>query len=96
MRTVNLAEEPLELTSVLHLAGQAPVVLLAPNGKECVLTKADAFEREAESLRRSPTFQQFLEGRSKDQQRIPLEEIELEIEPELSRGGPTSPERGVP
>jgi len=38
MRTVNLAEEPLELTSVLHLAGQAPVVLLAPNGKECVLT----------------------------------------------------------
>jgi len=38
MRTVNLAEEPLELASGLHLAGQAPVVLLAPNGKECVLT----------------------------------------------------------
>ena len=84
MRTVNLAEEPLDLAAVLTLAGQEPVLLLTPDGKEFVLTEADDFEREVESLRRSPTFQQFLEARSKDQHRIPLEEIEQE----LSKGEP--------
>lgn len=33
MRTVNLAEEPLDLAAVLHLAGQEPVLLLTPDGK---------------------------------------------------------------
>ena len=88
MRTVNLAEEPLDLAAVLNLAGQEPVLLLTPDGKEFVLTEADDFEREVEGLRRSPTFQQFLEERSKDQRLIPLEEIEREIEQELSKGEP--------
>ena len=86
MRTVNLAEEPLDLAAVLQIAGQEPVLLLTPDGKEFVLTEADDFEREVEGLRRSPTFQQFLEERSKDQRRIPLEEVEHDIEEELSRG----------
>ena len=30
MRTVNLAEEPLELAAVLQLAGQEPVLLVTP------------------------------------------------------------------
>jgi PHD/YefM family antitoxin component YafN of YafNO toxin-antitoxin module len=86
MRTVNLAEEPLDLAAVLHLAGQEPVLLLTPDGKEFVLTEADDFEREVESLRRSSTFQQFLEERSKDRRRIPLEEVEREIEQDLPKG----------
>jgi hypothetical protein len=81
MRTVNLAEEPLDLAAVLQLAGQEPVLLLTPDGKEFVLTEADDFERDS-------TFQQFLEERAKDQRRIPLEEVEHEIEQELSRGEP--------
>jgi hypothetical protein len=60
MRTVNLAEEPLDLAAVLNLAGQEPVLLLTPDGKEFVLTEADDFEREVAGLGRSPTFQQFL------------------------------------
>jgi hypothetical protein len=76
------------LAAVLHLAGQEPVLLLTPDGKEFVLTEADDFEREVEGLRRSRTFQQFLEERSKDQHRIPLEEIEREIEQELSKDEP--------
>jgi hypothetical protein len=88
MRTVNLAEEPLDLAAVLRLAGQEPVLLLTPDGKEFVLTEADDFEREVEGLRRSSAFQRFLEERSKDQRRIPLEEVEREIEQELSKGGP--------
>ena len=88
MRTVNLAEEPLDLAAVLHLASKEPVLLLTPDGKEFVLTEADDFEREVESLQRGSTFQQFLEERSKDQRRIPLEEVEREIEQELSKGEP--------
>jgi len=88
MRTVNLAEEPLDLAAVLHLASQEPVLLLTPDGKEFVLTEPDDFEREVESLRKSPTFQQFLDKRSKDQRRTPLEEVEREIEQELSKGEP--------
>jgi hypothetical protein len=53
-----------------------------------MLTEADDFEREVEGLRRSQAFQHFLEERSKDQRRIPLEEIEREIEQELSGGEP--------
>lgn len=56
--------------------------------REFVLTEADDFEREVESLRRSSTFQQFLEERSKDQRRIPLEEVEREIEQDLPKGEP--------
>ena len=48
MRTVNLAEEPLDLAAVLHLASKEPVLLLTPDGKEFVLTEADDFEREVE------------------------------------------------
>jgi PHD/YefM family antitoxin component YafN of YafNO toxin-antitoxin module len=84
MKTVNLAEEPLDLAAVLKLARQEPVLLLTPDGKEFVLTEADDFEREVESLRKSRVFQRFLEERSKDQRRIPLEEIEQE----LSKGEP--------
>jgi PHD/YefM family antitoxin component YafN of YafNO toxin-antitoxin module len=51
MRTVNLAEEPLDLPALLNMAGQEPVLLLTPDGKEFVLIEADDFEREVESLR---------------------------------------------
>jgi PHD/YefM family antitoxin component YafN of YafNO toxin-antitoxin module len=51
MRAVNLAEEPLDLAAVLKLAGQDPVLLLTPDGKELVLTEADDFERAVEGLR---------------------------------------------
>ncbi len=88
MKTVNLAEEALDLAAVLNLARQGPVLLLTPDGQEFMLTEADDFEREVEGLRRSPAFQHFLEERSKDQRRIPLEEIEREIEQELSGGEP--------
>jgi PHD/YefM family antitoxin component YafN of YafNO toxin-antitoxin module len=88
MKTVNLTEESLDLAAVLDLARQEPVLLLAPDGKEFVLSEADDFEREVEILRQSPAFQRFLEERSKAQGRIPLEEIERELEQELSKQEP--------
>ena len=46
---------------------------------------ADDFERELETLRGSQVFQRFLDERSKGKGAIPLEEIEQEIERELTR-----------
>ena len=46
---------------------------------------ADDFEREVQTLRGSPAFQKFLKERSQGNGAIPLEEIEQEIERELTR-----------
>ena len=84
MKTVNLEEEKLDLEAVIQLARQEPVVLLTADGKEFVLAEADDFEQEVETLRSSQTFQRFLAERSQNPRRIPLEEIEAEIEQELA------------
>lgn len=84
MKTVNLEEEKLNLEEVINLARKEPVLLLASDGKEFLISEADDFEREAETLRGSQAFQKFLDERSKSKRRIPLEEIEKEIEEELA------------
>jgi hypothetical protein len=53
--------------------------------QEFVLVEADDFDQEVETLRRSPAFQRFLDRRSRSTHRIPLEEVEAEIEQELPR-----------
>jgi PHD/YefM family antitoxin component YafN of YafNO toxin-antitoxin module len=81
---INLEEEKLDLAAVIQLASREPVVLLTADGKEFVLAEADDFEQEVETLRSSSTFQKFLDERSQSTRRIPLEEIEAEIERELA------------
>ena len=85
MRTINLAEEKLALEEVIQLARKEPVLLLTSDGKEFLISEADDFEREVETLRGSQAFQRFLDERSKSKFAIPLEEIEKEIEEELAR-----------
>ena len=87
MRTIELDKEPLDLEAVIKLASQEPVLLVTPEGKEFCLAEADDFEREVETLRGSQAFQRFLEERSASTRRIPLEEIEAEIEQELAAQG---------
>jgi PHD/YefM family antitoxin component YafN of YafNO toxin-antitoxin module len=84
MKTVNLEKEKLDLHTVIDLAGKEPVVLLTADGREFVVAQADDFEREVETLRGSQAFQRFLDERSRSTRRIPLEEIEAEIEQELA------------
>jgi hypothetical protein len=84
MKTVNLAEEKLGLEELINLAREGPVLLLTPDGKEFLVSEADDFEREVETLRGSQAFQRFLDERSKGKHTIPLEEIEKEIERELA------------
>ena len=83
MKTVNLEAEKLDLEAVIQLARQEPVVLLTADGREFVLAAADDFEQEVETLRGSQAFQRFLDERSQSAPRIPLAEIEAEIEQEL-------------
>lgn len=82
MRTVNLEEERLDLAAAIDLARQEPVLLVASDGQEFLLAEADDFDEEVETLRGSPAFQRFLDERSRSPRRIPLEEIEAEIDRE--------------
>ena len=87
MKLINLAEQAVDISHVLELAQEGPVVLLAPDGREYVVAEADDFDREVEQLRNSVAFQRFLDERSAYQttkRRIPLDEIRREIEAELA------------
>ncbi|NJO40638.1 MAG: hypothetical protein HC769_19330 [Cyanobacteria bacterium CRU_2_1] len=84
MRTINLAEEMLDLKDLIYLAQQEPVLLLTPDGQEFLLAEADDFEQEVEILRASHAFQQFLNTRSANPSRINLDDFEREIDQELA------------
>lgn len=88
MKTVNLEEGKFDLEAIINLARKEPVVLLAADGKEFFLAEADDFEREVEALRKSQAFQRLLDERSQSVHRIPLEEIEAEIEKDLAEQQP--------
>lgn len=83
MKTIDLEKERLDLDAVMSLAGEEPLLLLTPDGKEFFITEADDFDKEVEALRASPAFQKFLENRSASKTRIPLEEVQKQIENEL-------------
>ena len=50
-----------------------------------IVRPVDDFEAEVEALRNSQRFQAFLDQRMESQVRIPLDEIEREIEEDLRR-----------
>jgi hypothetical protein len=89
MKTVDLTKEKLDLEAVIKIASRESILLVTPDGKEFCIAKADDFEREVEALRGSRAFQRFLDERSASTRRIPLEEIEAEIEQELKKLGKT-------
>lgn len=90
MKTVDLTKEKLDLEAVIKIASREPILLVTPDGKEFCIAEADDFEREVEALRGSRAFQRFLDERSASTRRIPLEEIEAEIEQELKKLGKTA------
>ncbi len=70
---------------MIGIARKEPVLALTSDGEEFILSQADDFDREAEALRNSQTLQKFLEERSQCTVRIPLSEIEREIDEDLSK-----------
>jgi hypothetical protein len=89
LKTIDLAREKLDLEQVIDLAREQPLLLLTADGKEFCLAEADDFDREVELLRGSPAFQQFLDQRAAYTRTIPLEEIEKELEQEITEGEQT-------
>ena len=85
MKTINLQQEPLTLSQLFEVAQAEPILLLTTDGQEFILSQADRFEQEVEALRNSQRFQAFLDERMGCQTRIPLEELEQEVEEELRR-----------
>jgi hypothetical protein len=90
MKTIDLEKEKLDLEALMKMARREPVLLVTPDGKEFCIAEADDFEREVEALRGSQAFQRFLDERSASTRRIPLAEIEAEIEQELEKHGKTA------
>jgi hypothetical protein len=83
MKSIDLGKQHPELSEVIELAAKEPVLLLTPDGQQFIISEADAFEAEVEALRNSRRFQQFLDQRMETSRRIPIEEIEAEIDTEL-------------
>jgi hypothetical protein len=83
MKSVDLRNEDIDLTRLLHLAEKEAVLLVARDGHEFILAEADDFDEEVEALRSSERFQSFLDQRMQTPGRVPLEEIEREIETKL-------------
>jgi len=90
VRTVDLGKENVDLQAVISLARQEPVLLVTPDGQEFCIAEADDFEREVNTLRESEAFQRFLDERSACSQKIPLEEIEKQIQQEIAGGQKTT------
>ena len=87
MKTIRLGEENLDLESAINLAREESILLLTAEGQEFLLSLADDFEKEVESLRRSQAFQRFLDERSASPRSIPLEDVESEIDRKLAAKG---------
>lgn len=85
MKSIDLGKEQPALSDVMRLAEKEPVLLLAPEGRQFIITEADDFEAEVEALRNSQRFQQFLDERMRDETRLPIEQIEKEIAEELQK-----------
>jgi hypothetical protein len=85
MKNVDLRNTQVDLAELLHLAEGESVLVVSRDGHEFILAEADDFDDEVRALRNSPRFQSLLDQRMKGEVRIPIEEIEKEIEEELSR-----------
>ena len=85
MKSIDLLKEKPDLPEIIDFAEREPVLIVAPNGHQFILSPADDFDAEVEALRNSPRFQAFLDERMKSQVRIPIEDIEREVEEELRK-----------
>ena len=84
MKIIEITNGHPDLMELLRFAREEPVLLLTTDGGEFLLAEANDFESEVALLRASPAFQQFLDERSRSQPRFSIDEIEGEIDQELT------------
>ena len=83
MKCINLVKSRRNLSEVMELASSEPVRLLAADGRQYILVSAredEGFESEVARLGGSASFQRFLADRRQDPRRIPLEEVQAEVD----------------
>ena len=85
MKSVDSRRERVDLPQLLHLAEEGSVLLVTQDGHEFILAEADDFDAEVEALRKSARFQSFLDRRMSQKERVPIEEIEEDLDQELGR-----------
>jgi hypothetical protein len=78
MKAIRLEKDNFDFFQIFNFARSEPVLLLM-NGEEFILSRADDFDAEVESLRNNSDFQNFLDERMKCKVRFPIEEVEKEI-----------------
>jgi hypothetical protein len=85
MRAIDLKNQAMDLAALLKLARQEPLLLITPDGVEFLLSEADDYEQEVAILRESKAFQHFLDQRQSKPPVSSLDELEREIDQELTR-----------
>ena len=83
MKSVDLRTESVDLPQLLHLAEQGSVLLVSQDGHEFILAEADDFDAEVDALRKSARFQSFLDRRMAEKERVPIEEIEVDLKQQM-------------
>jgi hypothetical protein len=81
----DLRKQDITLDELFRVAADEKVHVVSKDGTTFVVEPADTFEQEVAMLRQSKTFMAFLAERSKEQATISLDELEQEINDELTR-----------
>jgi hypothetical protein len=76
VRTLDLRQSPMSVTTLLQAARQESIRILSEDGSEFILEAADASEQEVAELGQSEKFMSFLADRSQESGSTSLEEIE--------------------
>lgn len=80
MKSVDLRSESIDLSQLFRMAEEDTILVVTQDGHEFILAEADDFDAEVEALRKSSRFQSFLDQRMSEKSRIPIEEIENDLE----------------
>lgn len=76
MKMIALDKEIFNLSDLLRMARQEPVLLITAEGEGFFLAEADDFAREVAEFGASVSFQNFLDARASEQDSLPLELLE--------------------
>lgn len=79
MRTIALSQSMPTVLELLQMAKAESLVLQSQHGERFFLALMDDFEREVESLRNNPTFLDFLDERSRENEFVSLDEIKQRL-----------------
>ncbi len=79
MKTVDIASRPVSAAELLEMARTDSLLVKTDQGDSFVISHADEFATEVELLRRNHTFLSMLDEFKKENETIPLDQVEKEL-----------------